>query len=63
VMLGRRRPFIAFLSSLGFGIAEATQIRLQTIYPDLPYQFLVILPYLAAIVALVIGHRNVERSA
>jgi general nucleoside transport system permease protein len=49
VMLGRRRPFIAFLASLGFGLAEATQIRLQTIYPDLPYQFLVILPYLAAI--------------
>jgi ABC-type uncharacterized transport system permease subunit len=36
---------------------------LQTLYPGLPYQFLVILPYLAAIVALVIGHRNVERAA
>jgi simple sugar transport system permease protein len=63
VMLGRRRPLIAFLASLGFGLAEATQIRLQTLYPGLPYQFLVILPYLAAIVALVIGHRNVERAA
>ena len=55
-MLGRRRPVVAFLAALGFGLAEATQIRLQTIYPDLPYQFLVILPYLAAIAALVIGH-------
>jgi ABC-type uncharacterized transport system permease subunit len=63
VMLGRRRPFIAFLASLAFGLAEAAQIRLQTIYPDLPYQFLVILPYLAAIVALVVGHRNMERAA
>jgi general nucleoside transport system permease protein len=63
VMLGRRHPLIAFLASLGFGVAEATQIRLQTLYPGLPYQFLVILPYLAAIVALVIGHRNVERAA
>jgi ABC-type uncharacterized transport system permease subunit len=29
---------------------------LQTQYPELPYQFLVILPYIAAIAALVIGH-------
>lgn len=58
VMLGRKRPLIAFFASLGFGLAEATQIRLQTLYPDLPYQFLVILPYLAAIVALVIGYRR-----
>jgi general nucleoside transport system permease protein len=63
VMLGRKRPLIAFLASLGFGLAEATEIRLQTLYPDLPYQFLVILPYLAAIVALVIGHRSVVRPA
>jgi general nucleoside transport system permease protein len=62
VMLGRRRPLMAFLASLGFGLAEATQIRLQTLYPGLPYQFLVILPYLAAIVSLVIGHRNMERA-
>ena len=51
------------MESLGFGLAEATQIRLQTHYPDLPYQFLVILPYIAAIVALVIGHRRTERLA
>jgi|ERR1700733_4217658 ABC-type uncharacterized transport system permease subunit len=63
VMLGRKRPLIAFLASLGFGLAEATQIRLQTLYPGLPYQFLVVLPYLAAIVALVIGHRRSERLA
>jgi simple sugar transport system permease protein len=55
-MLGRRRPVIAFLAALGFGLAEATQIRLQTQYPDLPYQLLVVLPYIAAIAALVIGH-------
>ena len=63
VMLGRTRPLAAFFASLGFGLAEAIQIRLQTLYPGLPYQFLVILPYLAAIVALVIGHRRSERLA
>ena len=56
VMLGRRHPLVAFLASLGFGLAEATQIRLQTLYPSLPYQFLVMLPYVAAIVALVVSH-------
>jgi general nucleoside transport system permease protein len=56
VMLGRRKPVVAFLAALGFGLAEAIQIRMQTIYPDLPYQFLVILPYVAAIAALVLGH-------
>jgi general nucleoside transport system permease protein len=62
VMLGRQRPLVGFAAALGFGLAEATQIRLQTLYPDLPYQFLVILPYLAAIIALVLGHaRGRER--
>jgi ABC-type uncharacterized transport system permease subunit len=64
VMLGRRNPVVALSAALGFGLAEATQIRLQTRFPDLPYQFLVILPYLAAIVALVAGHaRRGERTA
>lgn len=63
VMLGRRRPLAAFIAALGFGLAEATQIRLQTRYPDLPYQFLVILPYIAAIVALIIDHIRRRRPA
>jgi general nucleoside transport system permease protein len=61
VMLGRRRPLAGFVVALGFGLAEATQIRLQTLYPDLPYQFLVMLPYIAAIAALVIGHGSGRR--
>jgi general nucleoside transport system permease protein len=56
VMLGHKRPLAGFMAALGFGLAEATQIRLQTLYPDLPYQFLIMLPYIAAIAALVIGH-------
>jgi len=64
VMLGRRHPLAAFMAALGFGLAEATQIRLQTLYPGLPYQFLVMLPYVAAIIALVIGHaRRSEKLA
>jgi len=57
-MLARTRPLAAFAAAIGFGLAEAVQIRLQTLYPEFPYQFLVMLPYIAAIVALVIWHRR-----
>jgi len=58
VMLARTQPLAAFAAAIGFGLAEAVQIRLQTLYPEFPYQFLVMLPYIAAIVALVIWHRR-----
>jgi simple sugar transport system permease protein len=35
-------------------MTEAAQIRLQILYPALPHQFFVMLPYVAAIVALVL---------
>ena len=57
-MLARRRPLAAFAAALGFGMVEAAQIRLQTLYPDLPYQFLVMLPYVVAIIALVVRPRR-----
>jgi hypothetical protein len=43
----------ALVAAISFGLAEAAQIRLQTRFPDLPYQFLVMLPYIFATVALV----------
>jgi len=53
VVFGRWHPLGVLGAALGFGLAEASQIRLQTWYPDVPYQFFGMLPYLAAIVALV----------
>lgn len=53
VVFGRWHPVGALAAALGFGLAEAAQIRLQTWYPGVPYQFFVMLPYVAAIVALV----------
>jgi simple sugar transport system permease protein len=53
VVFGRWHPLGALAAALGFGLAEAAQIRLQTFYPGVPYQFFVMLPYVAAIVALV----------
>lgn len=53
VVFGRWHPLGALAAALGFGLAEAAQIRMQTWYPGVPYQFFVMLPYVAAIVALV----------
>jgi ABC-type uncharacterized transport system permease subunit len=53
VVFGRWRPVGVTVAAVGFGLAEAAQIRLQTAYPDVPYQLFVALPYVLAIVALV----------
>jgi simple sugar transport system permease protein len=58
VVFGRWHPIGALAAALGFGITEAAQIRLQTWYPQIPYQFFVMLPYLLAIVALVFMARS-----
>jgi simple sugar transport system permease protein len=54
VVFGRWNPVGAVLVALAFGMTEAAQIRLQILYPALPHQFFVMLPYVAAIVALVL---------
>lgn len=53
VVFGRWHPLGVLLAVLFFGLTEALQIRLQTLNPDIPYQFFVMLPYLLAIAALV----------
>ena len=58
VVFGRWHPLGALAAALGFGITEAAQIRLQTWYPEVPYQFFVMLPYLLAIGALVFMARS-----
>lgn len=54
VVFGRWSPTGALLAALGFGLAEAAQIRLQTWYPEVPYQFFVMMPYLLAVAALAV---------
>ena len=58
VVFGRWHPLGTLAAALGFGITEAAQIRLQTWYPEVPYQFFVMLPYLLAIGALVFMARS-----
>lgn len=52
VVFGRWNPLGAIAVAFCFGIAEAAQIRLQSFYPDVPYQFFVMAPYLVAVLAL-----------
>jgi simple sugar transport system permease protein len=58
VVFARWNPILAVLVALVFGIADAAQIRLQTLFPVVPYQFFVIAPYVVAIVSLAVGSRN-----
>lgn len=53
VVFGRWNPIGVMAVALFFGFADAAQIRLQTLNPDIPYQFFVMMPYALAVVALI----------
>jgi general nucleoside transport system permease protein len=54
LLLGRRNPWGILLASLLFGGADALQLRGQSFGIGLPYQFLVMLPYLLTVVVLAV---------
>jgi simple sugar transport system permease protein len=58
VVFARWNPLWAIVAALGFGIADALQIRMQTTYPAVPYQFFVIAPYVVAIISLAVASRG-----
>jgi simple sugar transport system permease protein len=53
LIFGRWHPVITFFACLLFGATEALQLRIQAFNLNIPYQFLVMLPYLIALFALV----------
>ena len=53
VIFGRWHPVGAMIATLLFGTADALQLRLQALGVNVPYQFLLMLPYLLTIIALV----------
>jgi ABC-type uncharacterized transport system permease subunit len=53
VIFGQWHPVGAMFSTLLFGIADALQLRLQTISSALPYQILATTPYVLTILALI----------
>jgi simple sugar transport system permease protein len=52
VVLGRWHPVGVLVAALGFGLATALQFAFQAIGMAVPYQFLLMLPYLVALAAL-----------
>jgi simple sugar transport system permease protein len=58
VVYGRWNPLGVLLATLFFGAADAAQIRLQPLFPGVPYQFFVVLPYVLAVGALVFLSRS-----
>jgi general nucleoside transport system permease protein len=54
LIFGRWTPFGAFGAALIFGFANAVQIRTQTLYPQIPAEFLQMMPYLLTIVVATI---------
>lgn len=63
VVFARWNPLLVVLVALGFGIADAAQIRLQSWFPAVPYQFFVVVPYALAIVSLALASRGTRMPA
>ncbi len=53
LIFGKWHPVSTFLACLLFGATEALQLRIQAFNLNIPYQFLVMLPYVIALLALV----------
>ncbi len=52
LILGRRHPFGVLLAALLFGAADALQLRAQILPTGVPFQFLLMLPYVLTIIVL-----------
>ena len=53
LIFGRWHPYGSALACLLFGATSALQLRIQALGANIPYQFLVMLPYAIALLALV----------
>jgi len=58
VIFGNWQPGKVLLGALLFGGVEALQLRLRAVGVQVPYQFLLALPYLVTILALAVAGRN-----
>ena len=58
VILGKWHPVGALLAALFFGAVDALQLRIQAFDVGIPYQYLVMLPYICGMIAIsgVVGH-------
>ncbi|NCE64860.1 ABC transporter permease [Pseudoflavonifractor sp. 524-17] len=55
IILGKYHPIGAFLGCLLYGFADALQLNLQAIGVDVPYQFMLMLPYLFTLAVMFVS--------
>jgi ABC-type uncharacterized transport system permease subunit len=63
VVFGRWNPIGIFFGSILFGLGDALQIRIQAFGVNVPYQLLLMLPYLITLIALVAFMRHARGPA
>ena len=54
IVFGKWEPIGVFLGTLLFGLADALQLRMQTLNINIPYQFMVAFPYAVTLIVLVL---------
>ncbi len=59
-IFSRWHPVFAMLGALLFGLVDALQLRLQAGGVDLPYQFMVMLPYVVTLISIMLFGRNIH---
>jgi len=63
LLLGRRNPLGLLAAALMFGAADALQLRTQLLNIGIPFQFMLMLPYLLTIVVLSFFVRRTDNPA
>ena len=58
IIFGQYTPLGTLLASLLFGFTDALQLRIQAFGILIPYQFLVVLPYIVTLLALFVAGRS-----
>jgi general nucleoside transport system permease protein len=53
IVFGKWQPVGVAIGTLLFGAADALQLRIMAINPNIPYQFLIMVPYVVTLIALV----------
>jgi general nucleoside transport system permease protein len=63
LILGRRHPFGLLAAALMFGAADAVQLRTQILNIRIPFQFMLMLPYILTMVVLAVFVRRIDSPA
>ncbi|MPM85190.1 hypothetical protein SDC9_132268 [bioreactor metagenome] len=63
VIFGKWNPYLVLAASLLFGTTDALQLRLQAVGVDVPYHFMLMLPYVLTILVMVVTAKRSQSPA